>query len=114
MATTKVATPKKLDITSLRSTLESLKGTDDLLITQKEVDPALELAAEATTNELVTGARAKGRERMTDDMLRGQIIAMRWMLGQVTNAKTLLEQLEQVDKVRQETEPASEGGSPYA
>src|SRR3990172_12354975 len=44
MATTKVSTPKQLDITSLRSTLESLQGTDDLLITDKEVDPALELA----------------------------------------------------------------------
>ena len=41
---TKVAAPAKIDITSLRSTLESLKGTDDLLITSKEVDPHLELA----------------------------------------------------------------------
>lgn len=99
------------------TTEERLEALQHTFMTRgwKEVlYPALELAAEATTNELVTGARAKGRERMTDDMLRGQIIAMRWMLGQVTNAKTLLEQLEQVDKVRQETEPASEGGSPYA
>src|SRR3990170_8512796 len=44
MATTKVATPAKIDITSLRSTLESLKGTYDLLITTTEVDPALEMA----------------------------------------------------------------------
>src|SRR5438093_1155030 len=48
MATTKVAAPKPspttLDITSLRSTLEFLKGSDDLLITNQEVDPALELA----------------------------------------------------------------------
>src|ERR1051325_11651377 len=42
--TTNVAAPAKIDITSLRSTLESLKGTDDLLITSKEVDPALEMA----------------------------------------------------------------------
>ena len=44
MATTKLASPQKIDVTSLRSTLESLKGTDDLLITTKEVDPALEMA----------------------------------------------------------------------
>ena len=44
MATTKVATPTKIDISSLRGTLESLKGADDLLITDKEVDPHLELA----------------------------------------------------------------------
>ena len=44
MATTKVATSTKIDITSLRTTLESLKGTDDLLMTNKEVDPNLELS----------------------------------------------------------------------
>ncbi len=44
MATAKVATPSKLDISSLRSTLESLRGTDDLLVSDKEINPALELA----------------------------------------------------------------------
>ncbi|MBI2816200.1 MAG: UbiD family decarboxylase [Acidobacteria bacterium] len=45
MATaTKVAAPSKIDIKSLRSTLEGLIGTDELLITEKEVNPALELA----------------------------------------------------------------------
>ena len=44
MATTKVAAPTKIDITSLRTTLESLKGADDLLVTNKEVDPNLELS----------------------------------------------------------------------
>ncbi len=34
----------KLDITSLRSTLESLKGTPELIVTDKQVNPALELA----------------------------------------------------------------------
>src|ERR1700730_7535938 len=36
--------PGKIDIRSLRSTLEGLKEADDLLITEKEVNPALELA----------------------------------------------------------------------
>src|SRR5258708_18788203 len=40
----KVAASSKIDISSLRSTLEGLKGTDDLLVTQKEVNPSLELA----------------------------------------------------------------------
>lgn len=44
MATTKVAAPTKIDITSLRSTIASLQGTDDLLVTNKEVDPNLEMS----------------------------------------------------------------------
>src|SRR5262245_60398487 len=51
MATTKVAppaadtgAPRKIDIRSLRSTLEGLQGTDDLIVTNTEVNPALELA----------------------------------------------------------------------
>ncbi len=45
MATAKVAVTSKLDITSLRSTLESLQDTDDLLVCDREIDPHLELAA---------------------------------------------------------------------
>ena len=45
MATAKVATPSKIDISSLRSTLEAMKDTNDLLVCEKEVDPALEMAA---------------------------------------------------------------------
>ena len=45
MASTKVATPSMIDISSLRSTLEAMKNTDDLLVCEKEVDPALEMAA---------------------------------------------------------------------
>src|SRR3989338_8351499 len=41
---TKVAAPTKIDIRSLRSALDSLRGTDDLLVSEKEIDPALELA----------------------------------------------------------------------
>jgi hypothetical protein len=45
MATTKVAAPSKMDIRSLRSALDTLRGTDDLLVSSKEINPALELAA---------------------------------------------------------------------
>ena len=41
MATTASA---KIDIRSLRSTLESLRDTDELLVSNKEINPALELA----------------------------------------------------------------------
>jgi 4-hydroxy-3-polyprenylbenzoate decarboxylase len=41
MATT---APAKIDIRSLRSTLESLRDTDELLVSNKEINPALELA----------------------------------------------------------------------
>ena len=49
MATTKAAPSKQwaagsIDIRSLRSTLEGLKGTDEVLVTEKEVNPALEMA----------------------------------------------------------------------
>jgi len=41
MATT---APAKIDIRSLRSALESLRDTDELLVSNKEINPALELA----------------------------------------------------------------------
>ena len=44
MATAKVAVPSKIDISSLRSTLDALRDTDDLLVSNKEINPALELA----------------------------------------------------------------------
>ena len=40
---TKVAAPAKIDIHNLRTALDSLRGTDELLISEKEIDPALEL-----------------------------------------------------------------------
>ena len=42
---TKAAVPAKIDIRSLRSTLESLRGTDELLGSDVEINPELELAA---------------------------------------------------------------------
>ena len=42
---TKAAIPAKIDIRSLRSALESLRGTDELLVSDREINPQLELAA---------------------------------------------------------------------
>src|SRR3989304_358638 len=40
-----MAVIKKKDISSLRSALEYLREIDELVVTEKEVDPALEVAA---------------------------------------------------------------------
>src|SRR3990170_4601004 len=41
---TKVEIPTKIDIRSLRGALDALRGTDDLLVSDREINPELELA----------------------------------------------------------------------
>ena|SRR3990172_5744012 len=95
---------------------EKLDALKQVFISRGWIDvmkPALQAAIASAEEEWLTGARAVGREKVTDDMLRGQIIGLKWVLGQERAAKALVEQLEQIAQLQRETEPAKEGGSPY-
>ena len=94
-------------IGALKSTLGS-RGWVDV------IKPALLAAINGSQQEWLSGARGQGREKISDDMLRGNIISMQWMLGWERQAEKLVKELETLEDMRRQTEPASEGGSPYA
>jgi hypothetical protein len=93
-------------VSALRHTLTS-RGWIDV------IKPALLAAMSGLQQEWLSGSRSTGREKVTDDMLRGNIISLQWMLGWERQADKLVKELETLQELQRETVPASEGGSPY-
>jgi hypothetical protein len=93
-------------VSALRHTLVS-RGWIDV------IKPALLAAMSGLQQEWLSGSRSTGREKVTDDMLRGNIISLQWMLGWERQADKLVKELETLQELQRETVPASEGGSPY-
>lgn len=96
---------------------EKLEALKSMLLSRgwKEVvKPALERVVSNAEMEWLSGTRGPGREKVTEDMLRQTIIDARWMLDWERRGAELVKQLDLADVLRGQTEPATEGGSPYA
>jgi hypothetical protein len=96
---------------------ERLDALKSMLMSRGWIDvvrPALLAAIAGAEEEWLSGTRGTGREKVTDDMLRGNIISLRWMLGWERTAAKLVDDLLKLEELRRQTEPAAEGGSPYA
>ena len=93
-------------VSALRHTLTS-RGWVDV------IKPALIATIAGAEQEWLSGTRGTGREKVTDEMLRQTIMDMRWMLAWERQADKLVKELETLEALRRETEPAAEGGSPY-
>ena len=77
------------------------------------IRPALEMVIAQTTRALISGLRAEG-DKVTDDNLKGRIIALEWVKRWEVRCEESVIELEQLESVKRDTEPATEGGSPYA
>ncbi len=84
-------------ITALAGTLTS-RGWLDIII------PALEAGITTADEQLMNGIRPKGQEKVSDDMLKGRILAFRWILGWKDRQKLLIEQLDAIERLRRETD----------
>ena len=80
---------------------------------QEVIVPALASEIGVALEEWASGKRTKQDEGVTDEGLKQRVRALKWMLGWPENYKRTAEQLAAEKKVAEETEPPSEGGSPY-
>lgn len=97
---------KSEKIDALRSTLMSAGW-------QKVIKPALEVAIAQTTNAVMANARSKEDEGLDDAALKQRVNALGWVLGWERKYQNLVDQLEQLETARTQTEPVDSGGSPY-
>jgi hypothetical protein len=98
------------------TTQEKIDALKHTLTTRGWIDvirPALIAAINTAEQQWLTGARPTAEANVTDEALKGRVIAFRWLLGQERQMAGLVAQLEAVEKLAAETEPAIEGGSPY-
>lgn len=93
--------------------VEALQGTLNSAGWQKIIKPALEGAIGGATQMWLNGVRAKGDEQLTDEGIKQRIVALKWVQGWEGTYVKLVEQLEQMNELAVQTEPAKEGGSPY-
>lgn len=80
---------------------------------QKVIRPALLAAIAQTTHEVMSGERMDRDKDLDDNALKQRANALKWVLGWEQTYAQLVAQLEQAEAVRAQTEPATEGGSPY-
>lgn len=78
------------------------------------IKPALTTAISGATLSLVSSTRADNEKNVTDDALKGRIIALNWVQNWEDNLQILVEQLEAVEKAQLQAVPSTEGGSPYS
>lgn len=80
---------------------------------QEIVKPALLTAIQNNTDKWLSGSRAESEAGLTDESLKERIRALRWVLEWEKTKQALVDELQQMEELAMQTEPASEGGGPY-
>jgi hypothetical protein len=97
----------------LAETVDMLAGTLGTAGWQKVIKPALLGAIAVATDQWSTGTRLKEDTNVSDEGLKQRVAALKWVLGWDKSYKLLAEQVDAMNQVAAQTEPATEGGTPY-
>lgn len=93
--------------------VEALHSTLNSAGWQQVIKPALAGAIGGATQMWSSGVRVKGDEQLTDEGLKQRVVALKWVQDWEKTYVKLVEQLDQMNDIVEQTEPAKEGGSPY-
>ena len=80
---------------------------------QEVIVPALAREIGTALDEWSTGRRTEEDKNVTDEGLKQRTRALKWMLAWPESYKRTAAQLSAEKKVVEDTEPESEGGTPY-
>jgi hypothetical protein len=75
--------------------------------------PEAEKRIAKLVDQLLGAPRSPDTEGLSDEGLKQQVLALRWILGWENICEEAQKRLAQMDEIEARTEPPSTGGSPY-
>lgn len=76
---------------------------------QRVLKPAIVSIITETTNQVMTGQRAKGEETLGDDALKQRVLALNWVLSWEQRYQEMAEQIHVTDQIVAATERGDGG-----
>lgn len=95
-----------------RARIEALSHTLHTAGWLEVMKPEAEKRIGRLMDELLGAPRGEDTKGLSDEGLKQQILALRWILGWEGICKQAMARLAELDQMEAATEPPSEGGSP--